>query len=155
MAPFDRAGIAACGKFPRRRSTSGLLPAPARFRLPPANCTSYWLSALGAERRLLHASPSTLNSARPAMSKAAPAAKSTAPAPESAARKNVDLAVSVITKQFGEGTIMRLGDAHKMKVETLSTGSLAIDLALGCGGLPRGRTSKFSAPSRPARPRSA
>ena len=81
------------------------------------------------------------------MSKAAPAAKSTAPAPESAARKNVDLAVSVITKQFGEGTIMRLGDAHKMKVETLSTGSLAIDLALGCGGLPRGRTVEcLSAP---------
>ena len=80
------------------------------------------------------------------MSKAAPAAKSTAPAPESAARKNVDLAVSVITKQFGEGTIMRLGDAHKMQVETLSTGSLAIDLALGCGGLPRGRTVEIFGP---------
>jgi len=80
------------------------------------------------------------------MSKAAPAAKSNAPAPESAARKNVDLAVSVITKQFGEGTIMRLGDAHKMKVETLSTGSLAIDLALGCGGLPRGRTVEIFGP---------
>ena len=80
------------------------------------------------------------------MSKAAPAAKSTAPAPEAAARKNVDLAVSVITKQFGEGTIMRLGDAHKMKVETLSTGSLAIDLALGVGGLPRGRTVEIFGP---------
>jgi recombination protein RecA len=80
------------------------------------------------------------------MSKAVPAAKSTAPAPESTARKNVDLAVSVITKQFGEGTIMRLGDAHKMKVETLSTGSLAIDLALGCGGLPRGRTVEIFGP---------
>ena len=80
------------------------------------------------------------------MSKAVPAAKSTVPAPESTARKNVDLAVSVITKQFGEGTIMRLGDAHKMKVETLSTGSLAIDLALGCGGLPRGRTVEIFGP---------
>jgi len=80
------------------------------------------------------------------MSKAAPAAKSAAPALESAARKNVDLAVAVITKQFGEGTIMRLGDAHKMKVETLSTGSLAIDLALGCGGLPRGRTVEIFGP---------
>jgi recombination protein RecA len=79
------------------------------------------------------------------MSKAAPAAKTATPAPESTARKNVDLAVSVITKQFGEGTIMRLGDAHKMKVETLSTGSLAIDLALG-GGLPRGRTVEIFGP---------
>jgi recombination protein RecA len=80
------------------------------------------------------------------MSKAAPTPKTAAPAPESAARKNVDLAVSVITKQFGEGTIMRLGDAHKMKVETLSTGSLAIDLALGVGGLPRGRTVEIFGP---------
>ena len=80
------------------------------------------------------------------MSKAAPAVKTAAPALESTARKNVDLAVSVITKQFGEGTIMRLGDAHKMKVETLSTGSLAIDLALGCGGLPRGRTVEIFGP---------
>jgi recombination protein RecA len=80
------------------------------------------------------------------MSKAAPAVKTAAPALESTARKNVDLAVSVITKQFGEGSIMRLGDAHKMKVETLSTGSLAIDLALGCGGLPRGRTVEIFGP---------
>ena len=53
--------------------------------------------------------------------------------------KNVSLAVSAITKQFGEGSIMRLGDNNKMKVETLSTGSLAIDLCLGVGGLPLGR----------------
>jgi recombination protein RecA len=61
-------------------------------------------------------------------------------------RKNVDLAISAITKQFGEGSIMRLGDNHKMKVETLSTGSLAIDLALGCGGLPRGRIVEIYGP---------
>jgi len=63
-----------------------------------------------------------------------------------AARKNVDLAISAITKQFGERSIMRLGDAHKMKVETLSTGSLAIDLALGVGGLPRGRIVEIYGP---------
>ncbi|MBI5382759.1 MAG: recombinase RecA [Opitutae bacterium] len=82
------------------------------------------------------------------MSKASPAAKASAlaPAPDLAARKNVDLAVSAITKQFGEGSIMRLGDAHKMKVETLSTGSLAIDLALGVGGLPRGRIIEIFGP---------
>jgi recombination protein RecA len=84
------------------------------------------------------------------MSKAAPAVKPAANlannAPDSAARKNVDLAVAAITKQFGEGSVMRLGDAHKMKVETLSTGSLAIDLALGVGGLPRGRIVEIFGP---------
>ena len=55
------------------------------------------------------------------MSKAAPA--KTAPAATSTAvvarEKNIDLALSAITKQFGEGSIMRLGSNHKMKVETL------------------------------------
>src|SRR5690606_34974608 len=82
-------------------------------------------------------------------------ARSSSPAKASAAalsteanasRKNVDLAISAITKQFGEGSIMRLGDAQKMKVETLSTGSLAIDLALGVGGLPRGRIVEIYGP---------
>ncbi len=75
-------------------------------------------------------------------------AKTTAAAPanEIAARQNVDLAISAITKQFGEGSIMRLGDNHRMKVETISTGSLAIDLALGVGGLPRGRIVEIYGP---------
>jgi recombination protein RecA len=82
------------------------------------------------------------------MSKAAPA--KTAPAAASTAvvarEKNIDLALSAITKQFGEGSIMRLGSNHKMKVETLSTGSLAIDLALGVGGLPKGRIIEIYGP---------
>ncbi len=83
------------------------------------------------------------------MSKAAPAKVSVAPAittADPAARKNVDLAVSAITKQFGEGSIMRLGDNHKMAVETVSTGSLAIDLCLGGKGLPRGRIIEIYGP---------
>jgi len=74
--------------------------------------------------------------------------RTTAPAPANqvAARKNVDLAISAITKQFGEGSIMRLGDNANMKVETISTGSLAIDLALGVGGLPRGRIVEIYGP---------
>jgi recombination protein RecA len=82
------------------------------------------------------------------MSKAAPA--KTAPAATATAvvarEKNIDLALSAITKQFGEGSIMRLGSNHKMKVETLSTGSLAIDLALGVGGLPKGRIIEIYGP---------
>ena len=90
------------------------------------------------------------------MSKAAPTTK-VSPTPVAAAaagvvavpaesRKNVELAISSITKQFGEGSIMRLGENSKMKVETLSTGSLAIDLALGVGGLPRGRIIEIYGP---------
>ena len=71
---------------------------------------------------------------------------SSAVAVDPAARKNVELALSAITKQFGEGSIMRLGDAHKMQVEVLSTGSIAIDLALGVGGLPRGRIMEIYGP---------
>ncbi len=81
------------------------------------------------------------------MSKAAPAKPaSAAPAVVGPDRKNLELAVSSITKQFGEGSIMRLGDNHKMAVETVSTGSLAIDLCLGGGGLPRGRIIEIYGP---------
>ena len=83
------------------------------------------------------------------MSKAAPAktVPTAAVATAVVARdKNIDLALSAITKQFGEGSIMRLGSNHKMKVETLSTGSLAIDLALGVGGLPKGRIIEIYGP---------
>jgi recombination protein RecA len=50
-----------------------------------------------------------------------------------------DMAVDQIEKQHGKGSIMRLGDQTALAVETISTGSLALDLALGVGGLPRGR----------------
>ncbi|HWA09915.1 MAG TPA: recombinase RecA [Opitutaceae bacterium] len=82
------------------------------------------------------------------MSKAAPAKTApAAPAPAAHVRdKHIELALSSISKQFGEGTIMRLGSNSKMKVETLSTGSLAIDLALGVGGLPLGRIIEIYGP---------
>jgi len=83
--------------------------------------------------------------ATPATTKSGAASTALATA-DSSARKNLDLAVSSITKQFGEGSIMRLGDAHKMTVETVSTGSLAIDMALGVGGLPRGRIIEIFGP---------
>lgn len=79
------------------------------------------------------------------MSKAA-SAKSAAAIVPAARDKNIDLALSAITKQFGEGSIMRLGSNTKMKVETLSTGSLAVDLALGVGGLPKGRIIEVYGP---------
>lgn len=54
--------------------------------------------------------------------------------------------MSAITKQFGEGSIMRLGSTTHMKVETISTGSLSVDLALGVGGLPKGRICEIYGP---------
>ncbi len=55
------------------------------------------------------------------------------------------LAVDQIEKQFGTGSIMRLGDAHKVNVETIPTGALSLDIALG-GGIPKGRVIEIYGP---------
>ena len=52
---------------------------------------------------------------------------------QAAEKKTLDLALSAINKQYGDGTLMRMGDATKMQVSSVSTGSVAIDLALGVG----------------------
>ena len=65
---------------------------------------------------------------------------------ENSGRKQaLELAVSQITKQFGDGSIMKLGDAHKVDVELLSSGALSLDLALG-GGYPKGRIIEIYGP---------
>jgi len=51
-----------------------------------------------------------------------------------------------LTKRFGEGAIMRLGDAQHLQVETIPTGSLSLDIALGVGGVPRGRVIEIYGP---------
>ena len=58
----------------------------------------------------------------------------------------LDKALSDLTKRFGEGTVMRLGDAHHMVVEAIPTGSLSLDIALGVGGIPRGRVTEIYGP---------
>ncbi|MGH8324122.1 MAG: recombinase RecA, partial [Steroidobacteraceae bacterium] len=61
--------------------------------------------------------------------------------------KALDLALSQIEKQFGKGSVMRLGDAASAyDVEAVSTGSLGLDIALGIGGLPRGRVVEIYGP---------
>ena len=58
----------------------------------------------------------------------------------------LDVAVAQIKKQFGDGAVMRLGEATHLKVESIPTGSLALDLALGVGGIPRGRVTEIYGP---------
>ena len=54
-------------------------------------------------------------------------------------KKALDTAIAQLEKQYGQGTVMKLGDNTRMEVQAVHTGSLALDFALGIGGLPRGR----------------
>ena len=66
---------------------------------------------------------------------------------ENDAKKAVlDKAIGDILKRYGDGSIMRLGEAHSMIVEAIPTGSLSLDLALGVGGIPRGRIAEIYGP---------
>ena len=58
----------------------------------------------------------------------------------------LDKALSDITKRYGDGSIMRLGEAHQLQVEVIPTGALSMDIALGVGGIPRGRITEIYGP---------
>ena len=58
----------------------------------------------------------------------------------------LDKALGDLTKRYGEGTIMRLGEATHLQVEVIPTGSLSLDIALGVGGIPRGRITEIYGP---------
>ncbi|MDK8351926.1 recombinase RecA, partial [Gleimia europaea] len=60
--------------------------------------------------------------------------------------KALELALSQIDRQFGKGSVMRLGDDNRPAVKVIPTGSLALDVALGVGGLPRGRVIEIYGP---------
>ncbi len=60
--------------------------------------------------------------------------------------KALESALSDLTKRFGDGAIVRLGDAVHLQVEAIPTGSLAVDIALGVGGIPRGRVTEIYGP---------
>src|SRR3990172_7990846 len=64
-------------------------------------------------------------------------------------RAALDKALGDLLKRFGDGAIMRLGEAQHMNVEAIPTGSLALDLALGIGGVPRGRGPRNYRPGGP------
>src|ERR1700752_4926509 len=68
-------------------------------------------------------------------------------APNSEKAKALQAALAQIEKQFGKGTIMRLGEGEVIEdIEVVSTGSLGLDIALGVGGLPRGRVIEIYGP---------
>ena len=58
----------------------------------------------------------------------------------------IKVAMEQIEKQYGAGAIMKLGDKQHQQVEVIPTGSIALDIALGVGGLPRGRISEIYGP---------
>ena len=60
--------------------------------------------------------------------------------------KTLDLAISQIEKQFGQGAIMRMGEDSIVKIEGISTGSISLDAAIGIGGIPRGRVIEIYGP---------
>ena len=61
-------------------------------------------------------------------------------------RKALDAAIAKIEKDFGKGSIMTLGENAKMNIETISTGSIGLDVAIGIGGLPKGRIVEIYGP---------
>ena len=60
--------------------------------------------------------------------------------------KALDAAISQITDNFGKGSVMKLGEKRAMDIESISTGSLSLDLALGLGGFPKGRIIEVYGP---------
>ena len=60
--------------------------------------------------------------------------------------KTLDLAISQIEKQFGQGAIMRMGEDTIIKIDSISTGSISLDAAIGIGGAPRGRITEIYGP---------
>ena len=66
--------------------------------------------------------------------------------PAQDAAKALDMALGQIEKQFGKGSVMKMGDKPSMSIESISTGALALDVALGIGGLPRGRITEIYGP---------
>lgn len=65
---------------------------------------------------------------------------------EEGRQKALEAALATLTKRFGEGTVMRLGEATQLAVDVIPTGALSLDIALGVGGIPRGRVTEIYGP---------
>ena len=69
--------------------------------------------------------------------------KSSRPERDPGRMKALDTTLATLKKKYGDGTIMKLGEAPQLKVESIPTGTLALDLAIGVGGIPRGRVTEI------------
>ncbi|MCB0045821.1 MAG: DNA recombination/repair protein RecA, partial [Caldilineaceae bacterium] len=61
-------------------------------------------------------------------------------------QKALDTTLATLNKRFGDGVVMKLGEATKLNVESIPTGSLSLDIALGIGGIPKGRVIEIYGP---------
>ena len=116
--------------FPREAGKEGISEHNNTFFLPENN---YALKLLEIPK------PNTFT----IMARSTTSKSTKTPAP---GNKALDLALSAINKQFGDGAIMRLGEASTVDIPVIPTGCPSIDLALGVGGLPRGRISEIYGP---------
>jgi recombination protein RecA len=123
---------------------------PAAPGTPPATSPAVSTATLPAKASASASTPPTTSSSVSPASSAprTPAAGSSSAADARAAAerdKALGLVLNQIERNFGKGSIMRLGDASRMRVETISTGALTLDLALG-GGYPKGRVVEVYGP---------
>src|SRR6187551_1882527 len=65
---------------------------------------------------------------------------------DSGKQKALETTLANLNKKYGDGSVMKLGEATKMQVESIPTGSLSLDIALGVGGVPRGRIIEIYGP---------
>lgn len=111
--------------------------------VPPASVTS-----TGSKRKLATHSvmPPKSDKSDKAEKNAEKAAVHDGPRTAASRQRDLDAAISSITKAYGDGSIMRLGSSYKVDIDVIPTGSLAIDIALGVGGIPRGRVVEIFGP---------
>ena len=153
-----------------RRATRGLHPAgAARLSSPPSDASAcrmrfehlfgklstgaasrypQWIAATGRlSVVVLRVTAQTQNSCPPWAHQKRPDGRGKGSRwPRQTARKALDSALAQIDKQYGKGSVMRLGDEVRVPLEVIPTGSIALDLALGIGGLPRGRVVEIYGP---------
>jgi recombination protein RecA len=109
--------------------------------MPPKSTEEPSIDKLAVEKPAEKPAEKSASEARAAEARAAEAAKLSA-----ARQRDLESAISSIIKAYGEGSIMRLGAGHRVKIDVIPTGALAVDLALGVGGLPRGRVVEIFGP---------
>jgi recombination protein RecA len=121
---------------------------PGRYAAESSLSKSIWEEqGLASERRQAHYQIASKLSLRRKHIMAEKKAKKTAGDSANARQQNLDNAMAQITKTFGEGSIMRLGSARaQSSIEGISTGALSLDLALGIGGVPKGRIVEIYGP---------